>query len=92
MVVVTLDGRGALVGEVAIETLGVLDAGVANGIVAGSQRDARDAVRDLPRSAPDRSTDELAIAEAVRLAVRRSFARALGFKPVTVVRVVRVAG
>ena len=92
MVVVTLDGRGALVGEVAIETLGVLDAGLANGVVAGSQRDARDAVHDLLRSAPDRPTDEVAIAEAVRLAVRRSFARALGFKPVTVVRVVRMAG
>jgi hypothetical protein len=39
-----------------------------------------------------KTNDDAAIVEAVRLAVRRSFARALGFKPVTVVQVVRVAG
>jgi ribonuclease J len=92
MAVVTVDGRGALIGDVLIDTLGVLDATVASGLLIGAQRDARDALHDLPRSAPERASNEGAIAEAVRLAIRRSFARALGFKPVTVVRVVRVAG
>jgi ribonuclease J len=92
MVVVPVDARGDLAGEVSIKTQGVLDAAASEGILTGALRDARDAVRELPRSAPDRPNDEAALAEAVRLAVRRSLARALGFKPVTVVQVVRVAG
>jgi ribonuclease J len=92
VVVVTVDRRGDLVGDVAIQTRGVLDASLSGGLLAGSQRDARDALLELPRSGPNSANDEAAIAEAVRLAVRRSFARSLGFKPVTVVQVVRVAG
>jgi ribonuclease J len=92
LVVVTVDGRGDPVGEVAIQTRGILDPNVSAGLLAGAQRDAHDALQELPRSGPGRSNDEAAISEAVRLAVRRAFARALGFKPVTVVQVVRVAG
>ena len=92
LVVVTVDGRGDPVGDVAIQTRGVLDPNLSAGLLAGAQRDAHDALRELPRSGPGRTSDDAAITEAVRLAVRRSFARALGFKPVTVVQVVRVAG
>jgi hypothetical protein len=48
-------------------------------------------VRDVkaPRGGP---IDEAAVSEAARLAVRRSLARVVGFKPVTVVQIVRVAG
>ena len=94
-VVVTVDGRGDLVGDVAITTRGVLDATTSEGLLTGAKRDAKDALLELPRSGvagPASANDDAAIAEAVRLAVRRSFARALGFKPVTVVQVVRVAG
>jgi ribonuclease J len=92
LVVVTVDGRGDPVGDVAIQTRGVLDLNVSPGLLLGAQRDAHDALQELPRSGPGRTNDEAAIAEAVRLAVRRSFGRSLGFKPVTVVQVVRVAG
>jgi ribonuclease J len=92
MVVVVLNGRGALVGDVTIDTRGVLDAGVTPGVITGSQREAREAIAALPPPAPGSSLDEIAITETVRFAVRRSFGRALGFKPVTVVQVVRVAG
>jgi ribonuclease J len=92
LVVVTVDGRGDPVGEIAIQTRGVLDANLSAGLLAGARRDAHDALQELPRSGPGRTNDEAAITEAVRLAVRRSFARALGFKPATVVQVVRVAG
>ena len=66
----------------------------AAGVVAGAERDARAAVDDvvraaLQRRAPSPTDDE--VADAVRLAVRRSLGRALGFKPVTIVTVVRVA-
>ncbi len=90
VVVVTVDARGELVGEVKVQTRGVLDANLAPGLLTGSQRDAQDAVRDLPRAGVGR--DDASITEAARLAVRRFFARSLGFKPVTVVQVVRVAG
>ncbi|MGO9713368.1 MAG: ribonuclease J [Polyangiaceae bacterium] len=92
MVVVTLDARGAPEANISIETRGVLDASLSGGILSGARHDALEALRDLPRSRPDRPDDEPVIAEAVRTAIRRSFARALGFKPMTVVQVVRVAG
>ena len=70
----------------------VIDANLAAGLLTGSQRDAQEAVQGLGRTDPAHANDDAAIAEAARLAVRRFFARALGFKPVTVVQVVRVAG
>jgi ribonuclease J len=92
LVVVRIDAQGNVAGDVSITTQGVLDAAASEGVLAGARRDASDAVRELPRAAPDRPNDTAVIAEAVRIAVRRSLARALGFKPVTVVEVVRVAG
>ena len=55
------------------------------------RRAAREAIAEMPRFHPDRANDDAAIADAVRLAVRRAFHRALGFKPVTAVEVVRVS-
>jgi ribonuclease J len=92
MVVVPVDGHGAVVGEVTIDARGVLDAGLSRSLLAESRKDARDAVGDLPRPAPGVAYNETAIADAARFAVRRTLSRALGFKPVTVVCVVRVAG
>ncbi|HEY2513436.1 MAG TPA: ribonuclease J [Polyangiaceae bacterium] len=90
--VVRVDGRGDPAGEITLSTRGVLDEKASEGILTGARRDALDALRELPRSLPQRPNDDASIAEAVRLAVRRSFARALGFKPMAIVEVVRVAG
>jgi ribonuclease J len=90
---VATDGR--LAGPVVLATRGVLDASAEAPIVAAAEADARDAVQNAFRGALERrapgATDD-AIAEVVRLAVRRSLARALGFKPSTIVTVVRVGG
>jgi ribonuclease J len=91
-VVVPLDTGGRLVGEIGIATRGVLDEEADAGILATARAEAREAIAEVPRLAPDRPNDEASIAEAARLAVRRALGRALGFKPVTVVQVVRVAG
>jgi ribonuclease J len=102
-VTVPIGPSGALAGAVVLATRGVLEsagpgtaagAPSAAGIVAGAEKDARAAVDDvvraaLERRAPSPTDDE--VADAVRLAVRRSLGRALGFKPLTIVTVVRVA-
>ncbi len=91
MVVVPVDAHGELVGEMAIATRGVIDGEASEALYASARKDAVEAIRTLPKSAGVRASDS-AIAEAVRLAVRRVLSRALGFKPMTVVQVVRVAG
>ena len=92
MVVVPVDARGGLAGEVAIDSRGVLDAEMSPGLLLGAQREAREALGALGRPAPGSPYDPTAVAETVRAAVRRSFGRSLGFKPVTVVQLIRVAG
>jgi ribonuclease J len=92
MVVVPLDARGVVAGEIAISTRGVLDETADEAILAVARREARAAVIEAPRLSPDRPNDDAIFAEAARLAVRRAFGRALGFKPVTLAHVVRVNG
>lgn len=93
-VTVRLGASGALAGPVVLATRGVVEsAAPASGVVAAAENDARAAIDDvaraaLQRRAPSPSDDE--VADAVRLAVRRSLGRALGFKPLTIVTVVRV--
>jgi ribonuclease J len=91
MVVVPLDASGAVAGGVTITTRGVAGDEGRDALLATAARSAEEALRDVPRPrgvAPD----EAALAEAARLAVRRALSRELGFKPVTVVQLVRVAG
>ena len=93
VVVVVVDGHGELVGDVAIETRGVLDEERREGAARGrAARRARRGDAICRGRAGARRPTRRVIAEAARLAVRRSLSRALGFKPVTVVQVVRVAG
>jgi ribonuclease J len=91
LIVVPVDERGEVAGDVRVATRGVADDEISIGLGESVKKETCDAVRGLPRSAGARKEDE-AIAEAVRLAARRVFSRALGFKPMTVVQVVRVAG
>jgi ribonuclease J len=91
MVVVSVDARGEIVGEVSVATRGVVGDDASNALLEAARNDALAAVRALPLAAGVPRGDS-AIVEAARLAVRRVFSRALGFKPVTVVQVVRVAG
>jgi len=91
MVVVPVDARGDVAGDVTIATRGVVDGEASEALLASAKVDAVAAVRELPKHGGVRR-DDAVIAEAVRLAVRRVLSRALGFKPVTVVQVVRVAG
>jgi ribonuclease J len=87
-VAVALDAGGRLAGEVAITTRGVADPETAGALGDDARREARSAHEGL--RALGETLDDERIAEAIRLAVRRVFARALGFKPVTTASVVRV--
>jgi ribonuclease J len=75
---------GALVGEIALTSRGVLDEQTHAELLKAIRLEARAAAREVIDG-----TDE-DVAEAVRQAVRRAFVRALGFKPMTLVTVVRV--
>jgi ribonuclease J len=81
---VPVDARGDLAGDIAVASRGVLDDRVDAGLLAAASNEARAAFGALA----ERSDD--AIVEAVRQAVRRALGRVLGFKPVTVVSVLRV--
>ncbi|MCL2447407.1 MAG: ribonuclease J [Polyangiaceae bacterium] len=81
---IPVDPAGRLAGEVVVVSRGVVDAAAHADLLLAARDDARTAASETLER-----TDE-AIAEAVRLAVRRVFGRALGFKPVTMVTVVRV--
>jgi ribonuclease J len=91
-VVVPIDSRGRVAGEVALASRGVVDETIDAHIVAAARNDAHAAVEELADGAPPGAVDEAAVAEAARQAVRRHFARVLGFKPVTTVVVLRVRG
>lgn len=86
LAVVPLDGSGALAGEIVIATRGVIDEAIDASLLADARREARAAIAGLPPS----TSNEAAVAEAVRLAVRRALGRTLGFKPTVVVSVQRV--
>lgn len=80
-VTVPFDSTGRL-GEIAIASRGVVD-GPAGALVAAARDEAAAAVRSSTNAT------DAEMAEAVRQAVRRSLGRALGFKPVTLVTIVR---
>jgi len=81
-VTVPFDASGRL-GEISFASCGVLDAAIDGPVVAAVRVEAVAAAR----SSATASDDE--IANAVRQAVRRALGRALGFKPTTVVTVLR---
>jgi ribonuclease J len=88
-VAVPLDARGKLAGEISVAARGVLDEAAHGDVMQSARRDARAAIGEL-LAAPGPLPDHGRIAETARLAVRRTLARALGFKPVTVATLVRV--
>ncbi len=91
-VAVTLDERGRLTGEIAIDTRGVIDEGAEAGLLEAARKHARAALEELLGS-PDAAAgplDNQRISEVARLAVRRTLAKTLGFKPVTTASLVRV--
>ncbi len=88
-VAVPLDARGKLAGEITVATRGVLDEADRADVMQSARRDARAALEELLAIAGP-LPDSGRIAETARLAVRRTLARALGFKPVTVATLVRV--
>ena len=81
---VPVNGDGALAGHVVVVSRGVVDEETDGDLLRDAGREAAAAVAELS----DR-TDQ-AIVDTARQAVRRIFGRALGFKPVTMVTVVRV--
>ncbi len=83
-ITVPVDAGGRIAGPVALSSRGVLDSALDGDLVTRAHDDALAAVAEL--SAPE---DE-AIVEAVRRAVRRALGRVLGFRPVTLVTVLRV--
>ncbi len=85
LAVVPLDAAGALVGDIAIATRGVIDEKLDASLIGDAKREARAAIAALPPS----MSDEAAVSEAVRLAVRRALGRTLGFKPAVIVSVQR---
>jgi ribonuclease J len=94
-VTVAIDARGSLAGPIVLATRGVLDPSTGSNLLVAAEKDASDAVDQVLRSARERRADSASdddVAEAVRLAVRRSLSRGLGFKPTTIVTVVRVGG
>jgi ribonuclease J len=96
-VVVPVDARGRVTGEVALATRGVVDETLDSGLLASARREAHLAVEELFGS-KDAQTGgagtpaDQEIADAASRAVRRALARALGFRPVTTATVLRVRG
>ncbi len=88
VVVVRLDPQGELVGVVDLVLRGILEEGAASSALADVERELRSAVGELSNG---QRRDEALVVEIVRLSVRRTLARAAGYKPEVVVTVVRVA-
>jgi ribonuclease J len=84
-VIAAIDAAGRLVGGVQIATRGLVDEASSTPLFLDAKREASAAVAAL-----DGERDDVLIAESVRLAVRRVFARELGYKPQVVAKVVRV--
>jgi ribonuclease J len=84
-VTVPVDAGGRVAGHVELSSRGVLDRTLDRDLVAKAHDEALAAVAELSEPADDE------IVEAVRRAVRRALGRVLGFRPVTLVTVLRVA-
>ncbi|MDP9000028.1 MAG: ribonuclease J [Myxococcota bacterium] len=89
-VVVSVDERGRVAGEVTLATRGVVDEVVDAHVLTTARREAAAAVEELADCAPDAAVDEHAVADAARQAVRRALSRVLGSKPVTTATVLRM--
>jgi ribonuclease J len=91
-VAVPVDAQGQLAGEIAVATRGVIDEGADGDLLECARKQARAALEDLLASARGAAAplDDEQISEAARLAVRRTLAKTLGFKPVTTASLVRV--
>jgi ribonuclease J len=84
-VTVPVDAGGRIAGPVELSSRGVLDRTLDRDLVAQAHDEALAAIAQLSQPADDD------IVDAVRRAVRRALGRALGFRPVTLVTVLRVA-
>jgi ribonuclease J len=84
-VTVPVDAGGRVAGHVELSSRGVLDRTLDRDLVAKARDEALAAIAELSEPADDD------IVEAVRRAVRRALGRVLGFRPVTLVTVLRVA-
>jgi ribonuclease J len=91
-VVVSVDERGRLAGDVALATSGVIDELIDAHVLAAARNEAAAAVDELADGTAGKLVDDPALSEAARHAVRRAFARVLGFKPVTTATVLRLRG
>jgi ribonuclease J len=89
-VVIPVDARGRLAGDIALSTRGVVDETLDPHVLASARGDARAAVDELTSGETGDPTNE-DVTEAARHAVRRAFDRVLGFKPVTTVTVLRIS-
>jgi len=90
-VLVALTARGG-VRTVKIVTRGVVDELLDRNVIVRAEREAAAAIEEeLTRLATQGGADDNAITEAARLGARRSFFKALGFKPLTTVSVHREA-
>jgi ribonuclease J len=85
---VAVDARLA-VREVWLSTRGVVVEESEPELFAAARRDVAQALGALPPNPPP---DDAFVAETARLAVRRAFARVVGYKPMTVVKVTRHQG
>ena len=90
--VVSVDERGRLAGDVALATSGVIDELIDAHVLAAARNEAAAAVDELADGTAGKLVDDPALSEAARHAVRRAFARVLGFKPVTTATVLRLRG
>jgi ribonuclease J len=88
--VVPLDVRNRLAGEVVLTTRGVVDEIVDHELLDAAKREVRAALAVANDAAAPQPAEEPSIIEAARLAVRRAFVSVLGFKPVTTVTVLRI--
>jgi ribonuclease J len=89
--VVPVDGRGRPAGEVTLDGRGVVDENDGSRALDLARQEANHAAVAVSESTPEGPIEEPVLAEAVRLAVRGAFHRALGFKPLTVAVILRVA-
>jgi ribonuclease J len=89
-VVVTVDERGRLAGDVALTTRGVVDEVLEAHLLAAARDQVAAAVGELADGLGVGEVDEPALVEAARTAVRRALGRVLGFKPLTTATVLRV--
>jgi ribonuclease J len=89
-VIVPVDERGRLAGDVVLSTRGVVDEIADAHLLAAARHEAAAAVDELADGARGAAVDEPVIADTARQAVRRALARVLGFKPVTTATVLRV--